>query len=186
MVGGTVTASHTLRVPKSNKSALKPSTPTMTVGWLKKKRLPLCVHSAETPPRKSLTLWCLLSVSTRRLWNANVSSAGELDFNQFTRLATSAFPKPEQQDGDLRKLMQMLDHDDNGRVSEAELRQLLITVGEPLTHQEVIFFCSSIFTLYKDGFTVWGSCRGRSRMPQRGRAGWKISPCSYCLRALNT
>lgn len=33
--------------------------------------------------------------------------------------------------------MQMLDHDDNGKVSEAELRQLLITVGEPLTHQEV-------------------------------------------------
>jgi Ca2+-binding EF-hand superfamily protein len=78
-----------------------------------------------------------------------VCAAGELDFNQFTRLASAAFPKPEQQDGDLRKLMQMLDHDDNGKqtlacyltiagkVSEAELRQLLITVGEPLTHQEM-------------------------------------------------
>jgi len=65
------------------------------------------------------------------------SMPGELDFNAFTKLASSAFPKPEQQDQDLRKLMQMLDHDDNGRVSEAELRQLLITVGEPMTHQEM-------------------------------------------------
>eukprot|EP01127_Copromyxa_protea_P003628 TRINITY_DN13425_c0_g1_i1.p1 TRINITY_DN13425_c0_g1~~TRINITY_DN13425_c0_g1_i1.p1 ORF type:complete len:144 (-),score=45.81 TRINITY_DN13425_c0_g1_i1:16-447(-) len=62
---------------------------------------------------------------------------GELDFNQFTKLVSAAFPKPEQQDGDLRKLMQMLDHDDNGKVSEAELRQLLITVGDPLSHQEM-------------------------------------------------
>jgi len=62
---------------------------------------------------------------------------GDIDFNQFTRLAQQSYPKPEQQEQDLRKLMQMLDHDDNGKVSEAELRQLLITVGESLTHQEL-------------------------------------------------
>jgi len=73
----------------------------------------------------------------KELRAAMSSMPGELDFNQFTKLASQAYPKPEQQDGDLRKLMQMLDHDDNGRVSEAELRQLLITVGEPLTHQEM-------------------------------------------------
>eukprot|EP01126_Amoeba_proteus_P050754 TRINITY_DN6021_c0_g1_i1.p1 TRINITY_DN6021_c0_g1~~TRINITY_DN6021_c0_g1_i1.p1 ORF type:complete len:144 (+),score=21.71 TRINITY_DN6021_c0_g1_i1:221-652(+) len=63
--------------------------------------------------------------------------SGDIDFNQFTKLAGTAFPKPEQQNGDLLKLMQFLDHDDNGKVNEAELRQLLISVGDSLQHQEM-------------------------------------------------
>jgi len=31
----------------------------------------------------------------------------------------------------------LLDHDDNGKVSESELRQLLLTVGDFLSHGEV-------------------------------------------------
>ena len=40
--------------------------------------------------------------------------------------------------------MQLLDHDDNGKVSESELRQLLLTVGDCLSHQEVCPFFSKL------------------------------------------
>ena len=70
--------------------------------------------------------------------NSAFSSLPEdISFGQFQAVYGKAWLRPDQQDGDLRKFMQLLDHDDNGKVSESELRQLLLTVGDTLSHQEV-------------------------------------------------
>jgi len=60
-----------------------------------------------------------------------------INFTQFQGLYSKAWPTPEQQEADIRKLMQMLDHDDNGKVLDGEFRQLLLSTGDFLTHQEV-------------------------------------------------
>jgi len=69
--------------------------------------------------------------------SAWASMPDDLSFAQYQQLFSKAWLRPDQQDGDLRKFMQLLDHDDNGKVSESELRQLLLTVGDILTHGEV-------------------------------------------------
>jgi len=65
------------------------------------------------------------------------SLSDDISFSQFQAVYGKAWLRPDQQDPDLRKFMQLLDHDDNGKVSESELRQLLLTVGDALSHQEV-------------------------------------------------
>jgi len=71
------------------------------------------------------------------LQQAFSSLPDDLSFGQFQSVYGKAWLRPDQQDADLRKFMQLLDHDDNGKVSESELRQLLLTVGDTLSHQEV-------------------------------------------------
>jgi len=47
------------------------------------------------------------------------------------------FPKPEDQERGMRDAFVALDKDGNGTIMEAEFRQLLTTLGEPLSHKEV-------------------------------------------------
>jgi Ca2+-binding EF-hand superfamily protein len=45
-----------------------------------------------------------------------------------------------EQDKPMREAFKILDADNDGTISEAEFRQMLLTVGEHLTHQEVFLF----------------------------------------------
>lgn len=64
-----------------------------------------------------------------------------IDFSMFKTAYSKKFKTPMEQDKPMRDAFKFLDADNDGTISEAELRQMLLTVGEPLTHQEVILLC---------------------------------------------
>jgi Ca2+-binding EF-hand superfamily protein len=70
-----------------------------------------------------------------------------IDFGMFKTAYGKKFKTPGEQDKPMREAFKILDADNDGTISEAELRQMLLTVGEPLTHQEVslsrsLFVCT--------------------------------------------
>lgn len=60
-----------------------------------------------------------------------------MDFATFKSCFGKPFKVPYDQDKDMRDAFKILDADGDGTMLESELRQLLLTVGEPMTHQEV-------------------------------------------------
>jgi len=60
-----------------------------------------------------------------------------VDFNTFKTLQGKPFPTPQDQDKPCRNAFKLLDADSNGTIPESELRQMLATVGDPMTHQEI-------------------------------------------------
>ncbi len=60
-----------------------------------------------------------------------------VDFATFKSFYEKKFPSPQSQDKDARAAFKLLDADNNGTIPESELRQMLATVGDALTHQEV-------------------------------------------------
>merc|ERR1712010_90015 len=69
-----------------------------------------------------------------------------ISLTNYKALYGKVWPTPEQQEQDLKKLMQMLDHDDNGKVLDGEFRQLLLSNGDVLTHQEVDLLFEEVAT----------------------------------------
>eukprot|EP01130_Rhizamoeba_saxonica_P000938 TRINITY_DN1081_c0_g1_i1.p1 TRINITY_DN1081_c0_g1~~TRINITY_DN1081_c0_g1_i1.p1 ORF type:complete len:150 (-),score=49.56 TRINITY_DN1081_c0_g1_i1:38-487(-) len=60
------------------------------------------------------------------------------DFGTFTDFYNNnSFAKPRHQEDGCRNAFKILDQDNDGTIAEAELRQMLATVGDHLTHQEV-------------------------------------------------
>lgn len=60
-----------------------------------------------------------------------------MDFATFKACYGKNFKVPYDQDKEMREAFRILDADNDGTMLESELRQLLLTVGEPMTHQEV-------------------------------------------------
>ena len=69
----------------------------------------------------------------------HLKSAGDnIDFATFKRLyENNPFKRPEEQDELARKAFRELDADGDGTVPETELRQMLISIGEQMAHNEV-------------------------------------------------
>lgn len=63
----------------------------------------------------------------------------KVDLATFTKFYRRKFPKPADQDRDMRAAFEALDKDGNGTIMEAELRQILTTLGEALDHKEMDF-----------------------------------------------
>lgn len=61
-----------------------------------------------------------------------------VDFATFKSFYEKKFPSPQSQDKDARNAFKLLDAENNGTIPESELRQMLATVGDALTHQEVL------------------------------------------------
>jgi Ca2+-binding EF-hand superfamily protein len=58
--------------------------------------------------------------------------------NRFkTLFKTKKLKTPLEADRDMREAFKALDKDNNGRIAEVELRQILGTLGDALTQQEV-------------------------------------------------
>jgi Ca2+-binding EF-hand superfamily protein len=53
------------------------------------------------------------------------------------KVYNSPFPSPQQQDAEVRTILKMLDPNGNGLMAESEIRQILATLGEPMSHSEV-------------------------------------------------
>jgi EF-hand domain len=69
----------------------------------------------------------------------------KIDFGKFKELQKRKMPKPSDQEADIRHAFHALDRDGNGHILEAELRQLLINLGEGLLSNEVgIHLCSVV------------------------------------------
>ena len=60
-----------------------------------------------------------------------------VDFATFKSFYEKKFPSPQSQDKDARAAFKLLDAENNGTIPESELRQMLATVGDALTHQEI-------------------------------------------------
>jgi calmodulin len=60
-----------------------------------------------------------------------------VDLATFKTLYAKSFPTPQEQDKKCRDAFKLLDADNNGTIAESELRQMLATVGDPMTHQEI-------------------------------------------------
>jgi len=69
-----------------------------------------------------------------------VAEAGEgkkVDFRSFSNFYKKKFKKPQDLERDMRNAFSALDKDGQGTVLEAELRQILGTLGEALSAEEV-------------------------------------------------
>jgi Ca2+-binding EF-hand superfamily protein len=61
-----------------------------------------------------------------------------VNFSAFSRIYKSnSFSRPEDQEMDCNENFKVLDSDNDGTISESDLRQMLITVGDTMTHLEV-------------------------------------------------
>lgn len=60
-----------------------------------------------------------------------------IDFATFKSCFSKPFRTPYDQDKEMRDAFKILDADGDGTILESELRQILLTVGEAMTHQEV-------------------------------------------------
>jgi Ca2+-binding EF-hand superfamily protein len=60
-----------------------------------------------------------------------------VDLATFKTIFGKPFPSPQDQDKKCRDAFKLLDADNNGTIAESELRQMLATVGDPMTHQEI-------------------------------------------------
>eukprot|EP01129_Flabellula_baltica_P017642 TRINITY_DN9841_c0_g1_i1.p1 TRINITY_DN9841_c0_g1~~TRINITY_DN9841_c0_g1_i1.p1 ORF type:complete len:152 (+),score=45.95 TRINITY_DN9841_c0_g1_i1:31-486(+) len=66
------------------------------------------------------------------------AGSNNIDFGTFKTLyENNSFATPDMQDDACRKAFKLLDAENDGTIPESELRQMLSTVGEVLTHQEV-------------------------------------------------
>lgn len=64
-------------------------------------------------------------------------SVEAIDFGLFKTAYGKKFKTPVEQDKAMRDAFKILDAENDGTIAESELRQMLLTVGEPLSHQEV-------------------------------------------------
>ena len=60
-----------------------------------------------------------------------------VDFGIFKSFYGKKFQSPQQQDKPARKAFQLLDAENNGTIPESDLRQMLATVGDAMSHQEI-------------------------------------------------
>jgi len=60
-----------------------------------------------------------------------------VDLATFKTIYAKPFPSPQDQDKACRNAFKLLDADNNGTIPESELRQMLATVGDAMTHQEI-------------------------------------------------
>jgi len=65
------------------------------------------------------------------------STQMSMDFASFKQAFDKPFKVPYDQDKDMRDAFKILDADGDGTIQESELRQMLLTIGEPMSHQEV-------------------------------------------------
>lgn len=78
---------------------------------------------------------------TEKEMNAFFDSLGptqmSMDFASLKSAFDKPFKAPFDQDKDMRDAFKILDADGDGTILESELRQMLLTIGEAMTHQEV-------------------------------------------------
>lgn len=78
---------------------------------------------------------------TEKEMNAFFESLGptqmSMDFASFKSAFDKPFKQPFDQDKEMRDAFKILDSDGDGTILESELRQMLLTIGEPMSHQEV-------------------------------------------------
>jgi hypothetical protein len=60
-----------------------------------------------------------------------------VDFNKFKGLYRKKLRRPQELEKDMRQAFRLLDNTGTGKLSEADLRVLLGSLGEPLTSEEV-------------------------------------------------
>jgi len=65
------------------------------------------------------------------------SISDNVDFGTFKLFFGKPFPSPQDQDKPCRNAFKLLDADNNGTIPESELRQMLATVGDAMSHQEI-------------------------------------------------
>eukprot|EP01096_Ripella_sp_DP13-Kostka_P009467 TRINITY_DN363_c0_g1_i1.p1 TRINITY_DN363_c0_g1~~TRINITY_DN363_c0_g1_i1.p1 ORF type:complete len:179 (+),score=105.58 TRINITY_DN363_c0_g1_i1:33-539(+) len=68
---------------------------------------------------------------------AEVAGASEIDFKTFTNLYKKKMKTARDLESDMRAAFEAIDKEGNGTILEAELRQILTTLGEPLLYNEV-------------------------------------------------
>ena len=84
-------------------------------------------------------------------------AGGPVNSDQILKFAKRKFPTPLDQDAGMRAAFEALDKDGNGTVMEAELRQILTTLGEALTLKELDMILREVETdnfgnIYYDKF----------------------------------
>jgi Ca2+-binding EF-hand superfamily protein len=97
-------------------------------GLITKKDLALCIRAMGKNPTEA---------EFKALLDEFGKSVEMIDFGMFKTAYGKKFKTPAEQDKPMRDAFKILDADNDGTITEAELRQMLLTVGEPLTHQEV-------------------------------------------------
>eukprot|EP01125_Pyxidicula_operculata_P021594 TRINITY_DN8405_c0_g1_i1.p1 TRINITY_DN8405_c0_g1~~TRINITY_DN8405_c0_g1_i1.p1 ORF type:complete len:167 (+),score=47.60 TRINITY_DN8405_c0_g1_i1:55-501(+) len=60
-----------------------------------------------------------------------------VDFGTLSNVYKKQLPTPQDQDKPCRNAFKLLDADNNGTIPESELRQMLATVGDAMSHQEI-------------------------------------------------
>lgn len=66
-----------------------------------------------------------------------------MDFASFKQAAGKPYKTPFEQDKEMRDAFKTLE-DGDGTILESELRQILLTIGEPMTHTEVDSIMSDV------------------------------------------
>jgi Ca2+-binding EF-hand superfamily protein len=72
---------------------------------------------------------------------------GPVDLNKFKGLYRKKLRRPQELEKDMRQAFRLLDNTGTGKLSEADLRVLLGSLGEPLTSEEVRLRSSSTTSL---------------------------------------
>eukprot|EP01130_Rhizamoeba_saxonica_P018496 TRINITY_DN927_c0_g1_i2.p1 TRINITY_DN927_c0_g1~~TRINITY_DN927_c0_g1_i2.p1 ORF type:complete len:149 (-),score=50.99 TRINITY_DN927_c0_g1_i2:60-506(-) len=68
-----------------------------------------------------------------------------VDFGSFSALYNrNNFQTPEQQDREARSIFKVLDAENDGTIAESELRQMLATVGDTMSHYEIDLVMSGV------------------------------------------
>ena len=84
-------------------------------------------------------------------------AGGPANIDTVIKFAKRKFPTPLDQDAGMRAAFQALDKDGNGKIQEAELRQILTTLGEALPLRELDLILREVETdnfggIYYDAF----------------------------------
>lgn len=70
-------------------------------------------------------------------WIAELGGAdASIDVSTVKKYYNQKLPKPRDQERDMREAFKVLDIQGKGFINEAELRQIMCTLGEPLTQEE--------------------------------------------------